>query len=224
MSNAPVPMSMRSLPVDPDRTYFHVPWFVAWINGKPDYRVIAPGKIIQAVKGDLCWLCGQQIGPAKAFVIGPMCSLNRTSAEPPCHVECAEYAVQVCPFMTRPQMKRNEKDLPANKKEMPGFGLKRNPGVVLVWQTRSYMPFRATAGEAGILFELGDPLAVSFWAEGRLATREEVLASIDSGLPLLAEMAIEDPLPGAMDELNRRYEAACALLPASHVSAVGAQP
>jgi len=31
------------LPIDPDRGY-PVPWFVAWVNGKPDFRVIGVGK------------------------------------------------------------------------------------------------------------------------------------------------------------------------------------
>lgn len=215
MNNVPIPPRMDLLPRDPDRPYFPVPWFVYWNEGKPDYRVIAPGKIVKAVRQNRCWLCGQVMGSMKAFVIGPMCAVNRTSAEPPSHCDCAEYAVKVCPFMTKPAMKRNEKNLPEDMKEAAGFGIKRNPGVVLVWETKTYTPFRAHAGEDGVLFEIGNHAAISFWAEGRAATREEILLSIDSGIPILRKMADEDPKSGAHEELDRRYNAALALLPPS---------
>jgi hypothetical protein len=37
------------------------------------------------------------------------------------------------------------------------------------------------------LFRIGEPTSVAWYAEGRPATRKEVLVSIDSGLPLLQE-------------------------------------
>jgi hypothetical protein len=220
VQNIPVPISMCSLPVDPDRAYFPVPWFVAWIDGKPDYRVIEAGKIVQAVKGDLCWLCGKKIGPVKAFVLGPMCTLNRTISEPPSHTECAEFALRVCPFLTQPKMRRNAKGLPEDRIEAAGMGLDRNPGAYALWQTAGYRVFRPHVGADGVLFSVGDLIALSWWCEGRAATREEVLTSIDSGLPSLMEMALVQP--GAMQELSRRYEAAVALLPPPALSTGGA--
>ena len=208
-----VPVSMLGNRQDPDRAQFRVPWFVAWIDGKPDYRVIAPGKIETAIKSNLCWLCGKPMNTLKAFVIGPMCAINRTSAEPPCHPGCAEYAVKVCPFMTKPAMRRNEKGLPADVDNPGGFMIKRNPGVALVWKTYSFKVISAYAGEDGILFKLGEPHVLSFWTEGRPSTRQEIMDSIESGFPILAEMA--EKQPGAMEALNKAYEAALALLPAA---------
>jgi hypothetical protein len=213
--NQPIPARMCDLSRDPDRAYFPVPWFVAWIDGKPDYRVIEAGKIVQAVKGDLCWLCGKKVGTVKAFILGPMCTLNRTISEPPSHQECAEFALKTCPFLTQPNMRRNAKGLPVNRKEPAGFSLDRNPGAYALWQTAGYTVFRPHRGGDGVLFSVGDPIEVTWWCEGRAATRDEVMISIDSGLPSLMEMAIADPRPGAMEELNRRYEAAQALLPSS---------
>lgn len=213
MNLTPVPAFMCGLPRDPERPHFPVPWFVAWIDGKPDYRCIEAGKIVQAVKGDLCWLCGKPIGPVKAFVLGPMCTLNRTISEPPSHSACAEFALQICPFLTQPKMRRNEKGLPEDRKEAAGFGLDRNPGAYALWKTAGYKVFRPSAGEDGVLFRVGDLIEVSWWCEGRAATREEVLTSIDTGLPALMDMALADPRPGAVVELNRLYEAAIALLP-----------
>ena len=115
-----------------------------------------------------------------------MCAVNRTSAEPPSHYDCAFYAAQACPFLTQPRMRRNEKDIPEDTREPAGIMLKRNPGVTLVWVTRHYKPFKA---EGGVLFRLGDPGRVEFYAEGRKATRSEIMASIDSGMPILRGMA-----------------------------------
>ena len=59
-----------------------------------------------------CWLCGQTLGKHMTFPIGPMCAITRTTAEPPSHLACAEYAVKACPFLSQPRMRRNERDLP----------------------------------------------------------------------------------------------------------------
>lgn len=75
--NVDMPPRIARLPVN-DAGY-PVPWFVAWIDGKPDFRVIGPAKLPKAVKEGRCWICGDKItGPTVAFVIGPMCAVNRT--------------------------------------------------------------------------------------------------------------------------------------------------
>lgn len=184
-----LPPRIARLPIDPKRGY-PVPWFVAWINGEPDFRVIDTGKREEAVTRRVCWLCGEPMGAYKAFVIGPMCAINRTSSEPPCHRECAEFAVKACPFLVRPHMRRRESGIPNGAVEADGVGLKRNPGVSLLWVTKSYGTFRD--GKGGWLIEVGDPTQVAWYAEGRTATRAEVVASIDSGFPLLLEAAEEE--------------------------------
>jgi hypothetical protein len=212
----PPPLLMQFLPKD-HRGYV-VPFFVAWIEGKPDFRVIDPVKMRRCVHEKLCWLCGGPTGRTVAYVIGPMCAINRTSSEPPSHVECAEYAAQVCPFLTMPKAHRREANLPSDRLEMPGVGLKRNPGVTLVWVTRDRMrPFNVPRGpngeRAGTLFDVGTPIKALWFAEGRQATRAEVLESIESGLPLLLEVAKTDR-EGALPELERRRLDAMQYLPA----------
>jgi|SRR5580765_3958370 len=203
----PLPQRMRSLPLD--HRGFPVPWFVAWIDGQADFRVVEAGRLVAAVKQNLCWLCGQPKGRHHAFVIGPMCAINRTISEPSSHLECAEFAVKACPFMTQPRMRRNEKDLPEARVDAAGVGLKRNPGAVCIWVTREFKLFRV---DNGVLFQLGDPERVLWFAEGRRATREEVQASIDSGLHLLRQPA-EEQGPEALAELNRYIERMQPLLP-----------
>jgi hypothetical protein len=181
----PTPDRIKHRPIS--RTGFYVPWFVyvSHETGEPDFRVIGPGKMEQAVKRNLCWICGGALGVHRASVIGAMCAVNRCISEPPAHFECAEYAARACPFLANPRAKRNEKNLPEERIE-PAGTIRRNPGVVAVWVAREIKPFRH---EHSVLFRLGEPERVLWFAEGRPATRAEVLHSIDTGLPLLYDEA-----------------------------------
>jgi hypothetical protein len=197
-----VPARMRQLPVD-ERGY-PVPMFVNYVNGKPDFRVADADYMRAAVRRRLCWLCGDRLGVYLTFVIGPMCVINRTISEPPSHLECARFAAKACPFLVLPKAKRRDANVPEDAREPAGEMLTRNPGCCCLWTTRSYKLFRAHHGQPGTLFELGEPTGLEWYAEGREATREEVLASVDSGLPLIRPMAEADG-PEAVAELGRRY-------------------
>ncbi len=208
IQSIPMPARIRRLPASPHG--FPVPWFVATIDGRPDFRVVAPGRIQEAVKKKRCWVCGDPLGRTFAMTLGPMCAVNRTISEPPSHTECAEYSAIACPFLANPRMRRREANMPAEAKEVPGNGIKRNPGAVAVWITRGYRPFRV--GD-GVLFTFNDPVVVRWYAEGRQASRAEVMASITSGLPLLEAEAVAEG-PGAVAALRRMTEAAMRYLPA----------
>lgn len=199
---------------------YPVPWFVAWLdkdgnpvergNGEPDFRILYPDAAVEAHKYGLCWICGQRLGSHRTFVVGPMCAVNRVSAEPPMHLDCAMWSVEACPFLTRPHMTRREGGLPEATKEPPGVMLRRNPGVILVWVTRKYT---LKPAPGGFLFDMGDPVTVAFYSHGRPATRAEVEESIDSGIPTLREMA-EQQGPSAVRQLERQVKTAMQLLPA----------
>jgi hypothetical protein len=206
----PVPLRMQKLPVD--ARGFPVPWFVQWFyadgtpcetlaaptapGAYPDFRVVAAPKRVLAIKRKLCWVCGEPLGRYMAFVIGPMCAINRISSEPPSHVDCATFSARGCPFLTKPKVVRREDGLPEQMQGAPGVAIMRNPGVALVWITRSYkvVPGQTAsgAGGKGFLVEVGDPEEVFWYCEGRTATRAEVLNSIEGGLPLLMEAAALD--------------------------------
>lgn len=187
-----------------------VPWFVCWFDGKPDFRVMDAQKIGQAYSLKLCWICGQRLGKFKTFLIGPMCALNRVNSEPPSHRECAQFAACACPFLSTPQMHRRERDLPSEEVHKPaGISLDRNPGVSLLWTTLSFWPL---AVPNGYLFRLGEPVELQWFKEGRIATRPEIMESIDSGLPILRQIAQEQGEP-ALAALERSYQEALKLLP-----------
>jgi len=206
-----IPMPHRIARLPRNKVGYPVPWFIAWPDGQPDFRLIRPDGIRDAVRDERCWICGQHRGANAAFVIGPMCAVNRVSAEPPSHRDCAIYAARACPFLTTPTMRRRP-DLPDGVTAPAGQFITRNPGVALVWVTRNHSPFRAADG-SGVLFAIGAPQETLWYAHGREATRDEVLASIDSGLPILREAA-EAESPAAVEHLERCYREAQELIPA----------
>jgi hypothetical protein len=185
-----LPDRWRWLPIE-ERGY-PVPYFVAYVDGRPDFRVMDAAKFARCINLNLCWLCGDKLGRYRTFVIGPMCALNRTTAEPPCHTDCAEYAARTCPFLTLPKAARREANLPVGGMKPAGEMLLRNPGVTLLWTCQGYRAISAPApeGGTGVLFRLlEDPVHVDWYAEGRAATRAEVLESIESGIPILMAAA-----------------------------------
>lgn len=201
-----VPKRLRRLPVE--RGY-PVPWFAAFVDGHYDFRVIGPNKIAQAVREKRCWTCGDILGVNLCFPIGPMCAINRTISEPPSHFECAEWSARACPFLTQKESERRTSNLPADVVDAAGCGIKRQPGVILLWVTNSYRIMKVFNG---VLFNIGEPIKTIWMREGRIATRAEVLESIESGLPILEDAAKQDGQAG-INELERRKHEAYKLLP-----------
>lgn len=188
-----LPQRMNELLID-ERGY-PVPWFVAWHAGKPEFRAMDRDKFIRAIREKLCWVCGGRLGVHFTFVAGPMCGINRTNSEPPCHRECAMWSASYCPFLSNPRMVRREDGLtPEDLEIAAGHGLKRNPGVTMLWHTRNYEVFdigKEFHGKANreYLITMGEPESVDWQACGRPATRAEVMESIDSGIHNLEAIA-----------------------------------
>lgn len=220
----PLPDRIACLPVD-ERGY-PVPWFVQWVDGKPDFRIVDGDKFTAAIRFERCWICGGGLGKFRAFLVGPMCTVNRISAEPPSHRDCAEFAVEACPFLANPEMRRREKGLPDGVRDAAGIMIERNPGVTALWITNGYRVFQPSHGQAGYLVEMGSPLEVVWYARGRAATRKEILDAFEAGLPALIEQAMKDdaerPLEGidadrgprAINQLGMKLTIAQALIPA----------
>lgn len=210
-----IPMPGRIERLPRDHVGRPVPWFVAWIDGKPDFRVVKPGAAGQALARRVCWICGIVFlrQEDRAFVVGPMCGINRVSAEPPAHRDCAVYSALACPFLATPNMVRRDRHMPDGTAPPPGVMIRRNPGVALVWVTRYRAWRERDDGAGGRLFDIGEPREALWFARGRPATRAEVLASITSGLPLLRDMAERDG-PAAVAQLDATYERALEVVPA----------
>jgi len=186
----PLPPRLQSLPLD--ARGYPVPWFVAWTEeGQPEFRAMDGAKWRKAIRERRCWVCGQPLGVHLAFVIGPMCGVNRTTSEPPCHLECAIWSAKNCPFLSRPHMVRRPGGAVDGLEEhSPGFPILRNPGVTLVWITRSFTLRDDGKGKA--LITVGEPERTLWFTEHRTASREEVIAAVAAGLPALLDVARQE--------------------------------
>lgn len=218
------PQRIARLPKD--ARGYPTPWFIAWMSmgsecdpampgAEPDFRVIKTRAREDAWTKRLCWICGGPMGVHRVYVIGPMGCVNKTTMEPPCHRDCAEYAAKACPFLARPRMRRMPKDdldFAGGNVRVDGEMIPRNPGVCCLYEARDARPFKD--GKGGWLIRLGEPVRVDFWAHGRLATRDEVLDSIMSGLPNLEKLAKLEGHAAEL-ELGRLTDQALKLLPAA---------
>ena len=201
-----LPSRMRRLPRD--SVGRPVPWFVPWVDGAPDFRLMEPQRVVDAIQGQLCFVCGERLlrnrtgGPRGTFVAGPMCLVNRTSAEPPCHADCAAWCARACPFLTKPAKERRTGNMPEEAGEAAGIAITRNPGVTALIDCIRWTFWRPPIGGDGLLFTMQQVEDVQWVCEGRRANTVEVLESIESGLPTLVEMAESEA--GAMPFLGRK--------------------
>jgi hypothetical protein len=203
-----------------DHRGYPIPYFVQWMKegqeardgeegAAPDFRIINSPRMARCFSQSRCWICGDVMGRHRVFAIGPMCVINRVTMEPPSHRDCAEFAAKACPFLIRPRMRRNAKDLP-QAAPTPGIAIDRNPGCIALYETAGYRRFNTTTGA---LIRLDPPERIDWWAEGRTATRAEVMESIDSGYPLLMGIARHEG-DAAVKELVRQREIGMKWVPA----------
>lgn len=212
IKNIPIPSRMQKLPIS--EKGFPVPWFVAWPDGKPDFRTVYPERVAQAIVQKRCWICGETLGVHQVFAIGPMCAVSKVTSEPPSHRDCAEYAVKACPFLVNPRARRNEKDLPEGKFAPGGVMIDRNPGVTALWFTKQYRPFynESEVGKGGILIRVGPAERVDWYCRGRAATRTEVMESVNSGMPELEQVSRAQGRE-AVAQLNRDFVSFAGCIP-----------
>lgn len=193
------PTRMRRLPQDSAGR--PVPYFVAWVDGKPDFRVMDGKKRVRAHVDKLCFTCGQPLlkhlktqSPAGTFVVGPMCVVNLVSAEPPSHHDCAVWSAQACPFLTNADKDRRRSNMPEGAENPAGIMIERNPGVCALVESHRW--FVMPDDHGGMLFRFRAE-AVTWMAGGRTATTGQIMESMETGI-----MALVDMCAGEENDLN----------------------
>lgn len=200
-----LPARMSDLKLD-ERGY-PIPWFVDYReDGTPEFRAMDPKKWLRAVREKMCWVCGGRLGRFLTFVAGPMCGINRTSSEPPSHLECAEWSARNCPFLNNPEaIRREDKDVHKLSGIVGGVAITRNPGVTMLWTCKDFTVWPDKRG--GHLITMGEPEHVEWYRCGRPATRAEVEESIAAGLPALVAVAqLQEGALKFLDEERTRFE------------------
>lgn len=75
----------------------------------PSFQVIDQAKWLNLAKTRACGLCGQPLDRQMAFVGGPVSHKSRFFTDLPMHRACAEYALQVCPYLAAPRFRYTER-------------------------------------------------------------------------------------------------------------------
>jgi len=192
-----------------------IPFFVGYPDGEtPDFRTMDGPKLRQAIIKDLCWVCGERLlrrygSHYGTFVAGPMCLVNLTSAEPPSHHDCALWSARACPFLANPNKVRRETGMEGLLENTAGIAIARNPGVTALIECSKWEIWNPGNG---LLFRMKQVSAVRWLAHGEEASVKQVMESIETGLPALHQMSIEDG-HGAEDELKRMVKRALGWVP-----------
>lgn len=177
----PLPVRLAKLAVAENG--YPIPYFVGKKDGKIDFRVVDQDKILQCIRFSKCWICGEPLGKFKSFVGGPISTLTALSYEPPCHVECATFAVKACPHIINTMHSLRPVE------ESPAIAVNKNvmthhPDVYAVYTTDSYT---VDPNQGHLSFNIGHPLSIEWWYKGGLATREQVDAAIEKAVVKMCE-------------------------------------
>jgi hypothetical protein len=101
-------------------------------------------------------------------------------------------------------IRRVDEQMHNDSPSVGGFAIRRNPGVTMLWTCTDYSVY--DDGQGGKLIQMGEPSKVEWYACGKPATREQVVSSIESGLPALITLAQQQN--GALkllDECRERF-------------------
>jgi len=105
-----IPKELEHLPVDPRG--FAIPYFVSFIDGKPEFRLLDISKQYKCIADRLCAVCGRKLPKDSMFFIGGILTFtNRVCTDPGMHRICAEYSLMTCPHMYYERAQRREKGL-----------------------------------------------------------------------------------------------------------------
>lgn len=93
-----IPDRMKHLRID-ERGY-PIPYFVPFVDGKPDFRYQDAKKQKTAMDRKLCGVCGGRLLAKQFwFISGPIGLHNKTHSDAPMHEECARFSMHVCPHL-----------------------------------------------------------------------------------------------------------------------------
>lgn len=82
-----------------------IPYIVAIHNGIPRYSLNDETKRIEAIKRQLCGQCGKKLYGRVHFIGGSDMVEALVSEEPAMHLECARYAMAMCPYLANGQVR-----------------------------------------------------------------------------------------------------------------------
>jgi len=136
-------------------------------DGTVDFRAIDTRHVLTCVERRRCWACAQKLTRLIWFVGGPLCATNRVFSTTAMHRECAEYALQVCPFLVVPAMPYSDLDrrpAPLGAETLP-FITEQKPDRFMLGVTGDYR----VLAKAPVLVRADPWIELHWWSAGREA-------------------------------------------------------
>ncbi len=177
----PIPDRMSGLPIDP-RGY-PVPVNVTRdSNGKPNFATNDETVRQLLFKKDRCGICGGKLLRGRWSIGGPGSAFHPDGAflDPPMHYECAQYAVQVCPYLAMPTFNKSVSKVPPREVGLVKEGIAYNPTVFAnrpdLFLIVMYVGQKLTYYDSGFVKSLRPKRpfrTIEYWQEGRKLSEQE---------------------------------------------------
>ena len=142
---------------------YPIPFFASiGPDGKADLRIASASKPYICHKEKVCWVCGGSLAAQSSFIGGPSSAEHGTYSDGPMHRQCAEYALQVCPYLVIPNANRNQHNLPPTRPV---------PSNVTMAKPDCFVQYVAVTGDWEFnaqhsIYVLGKPKARIKWEHG----------------------------------------------------------
>lgn len=92
-----------------DERGYPIPFFVAYVDGKPNFRYQDARKRDICLAQRKCAICGKKLRKDFSYVItGPLGLQNKIVSDAPMHRVCAEFSLAACPHMYYEKAERKE--------------------------------------------------------------------------------------------------------------------
>lgn len=193
-----VPMPDRIAQLERDSRGYPVPFIVLKDpSGKHQFAVNDIQRTWEAVRENLCHICGQKLDSNPWFVGGPASALlNDDRAvyhDGPMHHDCMQYALRVCPHLT--QIMTRSLDLGPIKERLAnqGIGTWDNtviPGVPEIFVAVQAWRFGVYQDQGGPQFHVFKPYKkMEYWQHGEMCERREGIRIAKRAARVVSEKA-----------------------------------
>lgn len=181
----PIPPTLNKRPTD--KRGYPIPFTVAIDkNGRPDFKVVDHGSVLECVKRKLCALSGKRFEHISSgnggywFIGGPKSAFDKYGAylDLPVRAECGRYALRVCPFLAIPGMAMHGNLEKSQSRMEEGYTVQQNetvvpdqPDVFVFVQATKY---EIIDTENGRIYKPAAPYrSVEFWKDGNRISLNE---------------------------------------------------
>jgi hypothetical protein len=132
---------------------YPVPFVQMWIDGKPDFRVIDPVKVVECMEQKLCAICGVKLGEFCWFIGGESCKHNKLFLDAPMHEQCAVFASKTCPFVSGKREEYSTRPLDTSKVRTEKW-VSTQPTKMFLFKSRTKQVKHARNGDT-LMFKAG---------------------------------------------------------------------